>query len=142
MHRDILDYLALNGKSATARAQEVLSQVQANSLLEDSLQSVIDRHLESANIVDIEEEINSFRRLIEVFLCEGFEDRAQDCISEDVSGSKICTLRGFTPPLIEIYRETTSFRPASFRPQGYPGTDAWFDQFGGGIRDSIIRNHS
>lgn len=128
MSRRILEHIESSGKSATDRARVILKEMKSDGLLEQTIWSLFDQHRESIDIVDVEDDITSVARLGEVFYYEGIETRAEDCINNDVNASKVLTIRGLIPPLVEIYHETTSYRPASFRPDGYPGTDAWFER--------------
>lgn len=128
MSRRILEYLESSGKATTARARAVLKDMRPDGLLEQTIWSLIELHRESIDIVDVEDDITSLARLGEVFYYESIATKAEDCITIDCNGSRMLTIRGFVPPLIEIYHETTSYRPASFRPDGYPGTDAWFER--------------
>jgi len=126
--QSVAQHITAKGASLDEQAGQVLGSVFVHSPLGEELRVLFDRYQTRIERVRVEEDIDSFASLEEVYATECIENRAECCIEQGPGACETLVIKGFLPPAIEIYRQTTSFRPASFRSDGYPGTEAWFER--------------
>jgi hypothetical protein len=127
MTNTISEYVEALGLEMSDHARVTLNGLSVTTEVGQLLISLITNYRSRINCVWIEPDITTSERLKEVASKEGIEFRTRCLLPNESSNTlNIC---GLKPPAIEVIKETTSFRPASFRLLGYIGTDAWFAEY-------------